>query len=219
MRIGVCAQPLGSPPLRAEPFMASPLSISQLSSAAQILREAREAISHDVRQSITHASQGRHMHDVTQRSLDSAYQLYLLNSLQVAMREVQGELKELAVLASILQLGPSVHERAPADHSFLSRPPRQMRQSKADTVVVSGVSRLRRSLNDNKVLAFLQSSFFNGYKEALTQSQIAAGSDVPKGSISISLRRLKYMGLVVEPEHGRYILDTALRGAVSAEVL
>lgn len=187
--------------------MATYSTATRIISAAIHLRRARDAIADElgIPPSVVVGLTGAHKDE---KALDQMWGRDPLMALRCLMREVDDELNALSRLAAMLNAGTSprgqaVETAAPADGATSH----EVLRPCLPPPTTGKVGSLKRSLNDAKVLEFLQRSFYAGRGEALTQPQIAAGAGVPRGSISLSLSRLRHMELVRESERGRYVLN------------
>lgn len=64
----------------------------------------------------------------------------------------------------------------------------------------------RLSVNDEKVLAYLERVLNGTSWTHITQAAVAQGAGIPNGSIAVALKRLQQLGRVVEGERGHYRL-------------
>ena len=73
--------------------------------------------------------------------------------------------------------------------------------------------------NDNKLLAYLQGTLKSGDAKAITGSMLAAGSDLPLGSVGVSLKKIIASGAVNRVGRGTYQIGAIAAVLASEPVL
>jgi hypothetical protein len=132
-----------------------------------------------------------------------------LGAVESQLQELYSIAAELANPASDVILLPSITKRKAATNAaavdVISKPSKPIKPAKVPkNAKKGGLKAVGLTANDNKLLAYLQGALKSGDAKAITGSALAAGSDLPLGSVGVSLKKIIASGAVNQVGRGTY---------------
>ena len=147
-----------------------------------------------------------------------------LGAVESQLQELYSIAAELANPASDVILLPSITKRKAATNAaavdVISKPSKPIKPAKVlKNAKKGGLKAVGLTVNDKKLLAYLQGALKSGDAKAITGSALAAGSDLPLGSVGVSLKKIIASGAVNQVGRGTYQIGAIAAVRASEPVL
>jgi hypothetical protein len=190
----------------------SPKNLSSVQKAGQAVHDASEAIGATVRTQAESMVASMSTSPFSAESEQAISRFKTLSKLSQGLAAVEAQLQELYVLASDLASSvsdviglPSTPKRKAVTNAaavdVVAKPPKAAKKVKK-----GGRQALALTANDSKLLGFLQGALKGGAPTVITGNKMSDGSDIPLGSVGISLKKIIATGALKQVGRGTYQL-------------